>query len=140
MITGKEANIRARMAIPSPEAEKELARAQRAIERSEREEQNLFRNWLYLQQDAGLLRFVNPRSDKKTTIAVGHPDFSIWLSAGRSLLIEFKVAGGKLSKEQTYALNAFGMLGHETVVVRTHEEAIRITKIRIYEPTNPTHQ
>lgn len=126
MISGREPNIVACME-PQEQA-KALAKEHRALVRNERKEQNLFAAWLSLQRDAGKLWFINPRSDKPTTIALGHPDFSIWLSAGRSLLMEFKLPGGTFSKEQREALRRLQLLAHPVVIVATHEDAIRIVQ------------
>ena len=65
-----------------------------------------FAKWL----DAEGILYVTPRSDRESTIAQGHPDFTL-LAGGSALLIEFKVKDGKLSKEQKARIEALHATG-----------------------------
>lgn len=123
MITGREPNILKHL---SPEEQAKLtAEERRAIAKCERVEQKLFRSWLGLQREADKLRFINPRTDKPSTIEEGHPDFTIFLKGGRTLLIEMKVEGGKLSPAQEQAILEFTELEHPVFIAWNHVQAIK---------------
>lgn len=124
MITGREPNIVARMA-PAEQA-KVLARERRAIARRELDEQKSFAAILRKLEKRGALHYVWPRSDKRSTIAPGHPDFSVWLAGGRTALFEFKLASGRFSEEQEKTIELLSSLGHYVWVVGSALEAERI--------------
>jgi hypothetical protein len=69
--------------------------AERAAVKSERAEQRLFSSWLSLRA----IPYVTPRADKKSTIAQGWPDFSIFYNA-KAYFVEMKSLAGKVSSEQ----------------------------------------
>src|ERR1700752_2080504 len=98
MITGREPNIVACMA-PLEQA-KVLASERRAIARCELDEQKQFAAILRKLKKQGALHYVWPGGDKRSTIQIGHPDFSIWFPRGQTALLEFKLPGGKFSPEQ----------------------------------------
>ena len=128
-ITGREPNIVACMS-PAEQA-KQLAAERRAIGKREKVEQKLFRSWLELQRGAGNLRYVNPFSHKPSTIEEGHPDFSIWLKGGQTVLIEMKAEGGTLSPAQKQAALEFNALGHPVFIAWNHVQAINIVQLHL---------
>jgi hypothetical protein len=67
---------------------------------------------------------VNPRSDKATTIRVGHPDYTIFLPDARMLLLEMKMVGGVLSKEQIGSIELLSDLGFVVAIPDSANEAI----------------
>jgi hypothetical protein len=80
-------------------------------------------------QIAGILairgiRYLNPAMSKKSPLPIGWPDFTIFLPPGRTIFMECKIEGGKLTKEQ----EAFGtwakQWGFPHYVVRTLTQAI----------------
>lgn len=78
------------------------------------------------------LPYVNARSDRESTIAAGHPDFTI-LKSGRSLLIEFKDKGGKLSPDQKRRIAELEKAGNKVHVLRDLAQAERL----VVEWSNP---
>jgi hypothetical protein len=124
VITGREPNI---VACMSPvEQAKVLASERRAIARRELDEQKCFAAILRKLKKAGLLHYVWPRGDKRSTIAIGHPDFSVWLPCGHAMLLEFKLPGGTFSTEQKDTIELLRSLGHHVLVVANAQEAERI--------------
>jgi VRR-NUC domain len=108
--------------IPDP------AKASRKIQLNEVKEQKVFSR---LMQQRRIL-FINPQSNKKSTIAPGHPDFTIFLPHGRLLMIEMKVPGGRLSPEQIGRIEALRAIGHHVEIAWSADEAWKIT-CREYE-------
>jgi hypothetical protein len=121
MISGREPNIVACMA-PAEQA-KVLASEIRAIDRRELDEQKCFAGILRKLKKQGRLHYVWPRGDKRSTIAIGHPDFSVWLPLGRIVLFAFKLPGGRFSTEQKQTIELLGNLGHHVCIVSTAKEA-----------------
>ena len=129
MITGREPNIVACME-PAEQA-KALAAERRAIARNEIVEQKKFAGWLRRERTAGRLYFLWPRSDKATTIQVGHPDFTIWLPNGRTLLMEFKAPGGTRSPAQEDAAALLAHLGHPVLLIYSAEQAQDVVRLHL---------
>ena len=129
MITGRESNIIRCMApeVREREEAKQRAAEARYIAEVEKTEQQLFNKWLKEQCVAGKLYFVNARSDKPSTIRPGHPDYTIWIK-DKVILIEMKVAGGKLSDEQQQAIWDLERLGHVVWITWNHHQAIAIVE------------
>jgi hypothetical protein len=94
----------------------------------ELKQQKILNNWLNLRLAERKLWPINPRSDKATTIRRGHPDYSIFLSDGRVLLMEMKVPGGTLSPEQLEAIGILSELGHEVAIPASAYEAIKLVQ------------
>jgi hypothetical protein len=67
--------------------------------------------------------YILPRHDRKTTIRVGHPDFSIW-HKNKWLLLELKAAGGTLSHEQKECIGHLARNGCLVHVVKTYSQAL----------------
>lgn len=70
--------------------------------------------------------FVNARPDRESTIAEGHPDFTL-LFGGRTLLIEFKTKDGKTSAKQDARMAALRAAGNFVHVLRDLTRAQLIT-------------
>lgn len=79
-----------------------------------------FENWCLLNQ----VPYVHSRTDKKSTIASGWPDFTI-LYDGRGCCIEFKATGGCLSNDQKEVIPKLKRKGVPTLVTCSLAEAIR---------------
>ena len=94
----------------------------------ETKQQKIFNNWLNLRLAERKLWPVNPRSDKATTIRVGHPDYSIWLPGGKTLLLEMKVPGGTFSDTQVQAIGLLADLEHEVLVPESAYQAIEMVR------------
>lgn len=124
MITGRETNIVARM--EAREQAKVLAGERRAIARRELDEQKSFAAQLRKLKKASALHYIWPRGDKRSTIALGHPDFSVWLPNGMTALFEFKSSGGRFSDEQKETIQLLEFLNHCVHVVGTSADAMRI--------------
>ena len=115
MITGREPNI-LRCLAPEVRA-KELAAQRKAEERHcstvEKTEQALFTKFLKELRRQGKLYFLNPRSDKASTIEVGHPDYTIWIkNYPVTVFVEMKVPGGELSRDQVNVIGEIEQLGN----------------------------
>ena len=104
------------------------AAAAKALGRREINEQKIFNTWLNNRLRERKLYPINPRSDKATTIRVGHPDYTIFLPAGQMLLLEMKVAGGILSAEQIDCIERLIDLGYTVRIPADANEAI--TEVR----------
>jgi VRR-NUC domain len=104
------------------------AKEARTLKRNEINEQRVFSRLMTQRR----ILFVNPRSDQKSTIAVGHPDFTIFLPNGRMFMVEMKVPGGRLSPEQIGRIEALRALGHQVEVCWSADEAWKLT-CREYE-------
>ena len=99
------------------------AKQRKALQRNERGEQKVFSRLLHQKK----IPFVNPRADQKSTIAEGHPDYTIFLPHGRLLMIEMKVAGGRLSPEQIARIAELRGFGHLVEVAWSADEAWKLT-------------
>src|SRR6516165_4486691 len=91
--------------------------------RSERGQQRLFATWLASRR----MPYVQPRPDRKSGIKPGWPDFSVH-AGNRSIFIEMKVQGGKLSPEQAECLELLRREGFRCEVCHSAAEAILVTK------------
>lgn len=65
---------------------------------------------------------VSARMDRKTTTAIGTPDFIVAMPDGRTLWIEAKTRTGKLTPAQMAAAAWLKKLGHEYHIVRSAAE------------------
>lgn len=100
--------------------------------KNEREIQKHIANYLRLKG----IWFAQSRTDKKTTTALGQPDFiaSCWLMSGNKLIprpiaFEVKYQNGKLSDIQEKVKNHMELCGWEVFVVRSLQEVIEILKV-----------
>jgi VRR-NUC domain len=116
-----------------PESRKELGletaseRHARLERKLERDEQNTFAAWLSLREADRVLVYDWSRTDRATTNRKGLPDFRIY-TRGRVLLIEMKVATGKLSADQEVMIEKF--ICCETVVYVCYSAAEAIERTR----------
>lgn len=120
----------------SPEQAKAIATRERENARRETDEQKLFGAYLRKQRKVGKLNYLWPRSDKATTIQVGHWDFTVWLSSGRELRMEFKAPGGKCTPEQEETIALMARLGHPVLIITTAEQAKRIVELAMAVSVN----
>ncbi len=70
--------------------------------------------------------YVRSRMDRKTTQAVGCPDFIIAADAGRSFWIECKAKNGKGSPAQLETIVHLLKLGHKSAFVWSFEEFLSL--------------
>jgi hypothetical protein len=105
-------------------------KANRALQRNERQEQRVFSAWMHMK---GIL-YVNPRADQKSTIAIGWPDFSVFLDGARTIFIEMKSGDGKCSPEQIARQEQLKQIGHAVYVAWSADEAIKIVRKHLEEP------
>ena len=110
--------------IPDP------AKTAKTLARNEIREQRVFSRLMTQRR----ILFINPRSDQKSTIAIGHPDFTIFLPNGRMFMIEMKAPGGRFSPEQIGRIEALRAIGHLVEIAYSADEAWKIT-LREYEKT-----
>ena len=95
--------------------------------RHELKEQATFDTWLRLKRSEGLLTFTHPRSDKPTTLEVGHLDFEI-RARGRCIMLEFKAAGGRITPAQKAFLAAEWRAGNPADICYSAAEAIELVR------------
>jgi len=62
-------------------------------------------------------KFIQARPDRKSTIAEGCQDFTVFLPGGRLLCVETKAKGEKRSPAQLAWAKEMEMLGHKVDVV-----------------------
>lgn len=67
-------------------------------------------------------KFIHNRTDKRSGIAEGAPDFVIFVPGGRSLSIECKMPGNKRTEAQLAWATEMRMLGHEIYLVTSFAE------------------
>jgi VRR-NUC domain len=96
---------------------------ERAQARTERAAQKLFASWLSLRS----IYFIQARADKRSTIRVGHPDFSVFRD-GKVLFIEMKGDGGQLSQEQEQRIGELLDQGFRVALAYSAIEAIQVTR------------
>lgn len=70
--------------------------------------------------------FIRARTDRRSTVAVGTPDYSIAAHGGRMLFLELKRQGGKATLAQQAAIAQLRKLGHQAYVVDNLEDALRL--------------
>jgi hypothetical protein len=113
--------------IPDP------AKQAKTLKRNEIQQQRAFSRLMTQRR----IPFINPRADQKSTIAVGHPDFTIFLPHGRMFMIEMKAPGGRFSPEQIGRIEALRALGHLVEIAWSADEAWKMT-LREYEKATLT--
>jgi hypothetical protein len=93
----------------------------------ERDLHRQFWNELHRNRDKiALVCYCNPA--KRTHATVGQPDFCIHFMNGRSLFVEFKVLGGRLSPEQGEITGRLADAGFKILITGDLSEAIRIAQ------------
>lgn len=80
---------------------------------------NKFMDWCRLNG----VSFVHSRTDRKSTIRSGHPDFTL-LWHGRGCCVEFKAPGGRLSEDQSEAIAELAKNGVPCLVTSDLSAAI----------------
>ena len=71
-------------------------------------------------------KYIHSRMDKRSTIAVGAQDFTIFMPDGKILCIECKAKGGKLDDDQLIWRKEMEMLGHTVNVVWSFDEFLKL--------------
>lgn len=71
--------------------------------------------------------YIHARTDKRSTIAIGVPDFAIFYKS-KCLLIELKSATGKLTIEQTAWIRRVNEQGFAVHVIRNFKEFLKLIK------------
>jgi len=87
---------------------KNVAKAEKALQDEVRRYLNLLR-----------VPFINPPMNKKSTLPVGWPDFTVFLPRGVVLLWECKALGGALRPEQAKMRDELQILGHRWRLIRS---------------------
>lgn len=67
--------------------------------------------------------YLHSRTDRRTTVAVGAPDFCIAMPEGKVLWLELKRPGGKATVKQQATIAHLRKLGHVAAVVDNWEDA-----------------
>lgn len=67
-------------------------------------------------------KFIRGRMDKRSTIAIGAQDFTIFLPGGRLLCVECKRRGAKPTTEQLAWHKEMELLGHRVYVIQSVKE------------------
>ena len=70
--------------------------------------------------------FIRARTDRRSTVAVGTPDYTIAAHGGRMLFLELKRQGGKATPAQQAAIAQLRKLGHLAYVVDNWPDALRL--------------
>ena len=91
--------------------------------RNERQAQNMFARWLTINE----IYYIQPRADIRSTVRIGHPDFSIF-HKGKTLFIEMKAEGGTLSESQIECAETLRQRGFTVQVCYSALEAIEATR------------
>lgn len=71
-------------------------------------------------------KYIHARTDERSTIQEGAPDFVLFLPRGGMLCIECKTRTGKLTAEQQAWQAQMQMLGHTIHVVRSMEQFLEL--------------
>lgn len=71
--------------------------------------------------------FITARADRESTIAEGHPDFTLCL-AGRCIFVEAKTEKGRLSKVQEERIAYLQSKGNTVCIARTLSMAIEFVQ------------
>jgi len=74
-------------------------------------------------------KYIRAASHRKSTIAEGCQDFTIFMPAGRTLCVECKARNEKPDKAQQAWHREMEMLGHNVHVVRNMDEFLRAVGI-----------
>lgn len=73
-------------------------------------------------------KYIHARMDKRSTVAVGSQDFTIFLPNGRTVCIECKKKGEKPDADQLAWHKEMEMLGHVVHVVYSEEQFFEVVK------------
>lgn len=71
---------------------------------------------------------IHSRMDRRSTVAVGAPDFVVAMPGGRTVWIECKSAKGKPTTAQLASVTWLLRLGHIVHIVRSKKEADSVLK------------
>lgn len=73
-------------------------------------------------------KYIRSRMDKRSTIAVGSQDFTIFMPKKRTLCVECKRKGEKPTAEQQIWHKEMEMLGHEVKTIYSMEQFLEAIK------------
>jgi len=74
--------------------------------------------------------FVHSRTDRKSTIAPGHPDFTL-LRDGKGCLVEFKAENGSLSDDQREKLPEIGRANVPVLITSSYQAAVSFALVNL---------
>ena len=97
----------------------------RYAKRSETKERKQFEQWLEWHPE---IVVCSARTDKRTTIKKGWPDFSLFCAPGLTLFLDFKSTGKTLDEDQQKVRDQLVAAGHTFLVPYSAGEAIREVK------------
>lgn len=89
----------------------------------EKEMHDIFSQWLNLNG----VPFIHARTDKKSTIAKGAPDFTL-IYRGKALCIEFKMPGQKITPDQDLFIEHLKKSETPVFICNMAAEAIELTR------------
>lgn len=93
----------------------------------EKEMHDIFSQWLNLNG----IPFIHARTDKRSTIQVGWPDFTV-IHKGRAVCVEFKMPYAKIDVKQFETIDRLQREGTPVFICHNHAEAIEHLK-RIFK-------
>jgi len=73
-------------------------------------------------------KYLHARMDRRSTIAVGAQDFTVFLPAGKTVLIECKRKGEKRSVDQSAWAMEMERIGHKVHLVTSMDEFLDVLK------------
>ena len=74
-------------------------------------------------------KYIHARMDRKSTVAVGSQDFTIFLPGGRTLCIECKAQGRKRSPAQLAWALEMERLGHTVHLVESEDGFLQLLRV-----------
>ena len=98
--------------------------SEKFLRKRERDHHNVFASWLRLNG----IYFIHARTDRKSTIQVGWPDFSVMVGNQKILLVEFKLPEGRISPEQEKLFAELYNDGYPVLVFQMAAEAIEYVR------------
>src|SRR5579884_1275692 len=73
-------------------------------------------------------KFIHARMDERSTIAVGAPDFTIFIPGGKTLCIECKRKGQKPTVQQSAWRMEMNRIGHDIKLITSMDEFMDVVK------------
>jgi len=98
--------------------------AQKQNYREENRMHEQYSGWL---RRNGLL-YLHASPNKRSTLPVGWPDFTVFGAGAKTLFVEFKTKRGKLSDDQKAVMADLTRFGHVAGVLGCYETAVEFTK------------
>ena len=121
------------MGIPIDQFERMKARTQQALIKAEPKEAELHAKIRdYCKAQWPRWKYIECRMDKRSTIATGANDFTIFMPHGGVLCVECKRKGQKLDKDQMSWAKEMEILNHRVFLVHSMDEFVLATKEYLY--------